>query len=505
MKTLTPKRNRLDDVKQKANNLLFIHHFIVFALVLAVSLYLMCSINPKRLIFPACLMLVGTFAWCFWSWFRVTGSIFDPYTLFMASVFLFNGSAAFLYLFHYSFSDSLGVIFSETVLLKSLFLVTLSTAAIHYGSLSAISRTGKETRNREGIFNKEFMYDAIYRIGIALLILSIVPFIVFIRDNIFIVVESGYGGIFQREAPTGYGAWSNVLSGFFVPGIFFLLIGGKERRHARIISIVLISIYAVVYLFIGSRNRALLPLVVFLWLWNYYVSKFKRLSIFSVIILVIVLTFLVFPLIKTARAVPGEERASVQSYLQGLRELKEPVIAPFAEMGGSFRTIAYALSYVPKERNYDYGASYLYSLFTVAPNFIWDVHPTIARGTWSDWLVKKVDPYTAERGGGYGFSFIAEAYANFGWLGITLFLFAGYYLAKLTLKAIKAENPAIIALFACFLPQLLFFARGESALLVRSVAWYALFPYFCTMAVYRSKMRGSTRLSAIQRTSSPIG
>ena len=45
------------------------------------------------------------------------------------------------------------------------------------------------------------------------------------------------------------------------------------------------------------------------------------------------------------------------------------------------------------------------------------MHPSVAHGQPSDWLIETVNPYLAERGLGLGFSFIAEAYMNFGKVG----------------------------------------------------------------------------------------
>lgn len=475
-----------DSSEKRVFSTVLIHHFILVFLVLVTISCLAFSIKAENLIYFSSSLLVASFAWCFWSWFHVTGSIFDPYVLFMVSIFLFNGSAAFLYIFNYPYRDSLGVNFTDTVLLESLLFVILSVMAVNYGSLLAAQRKFERSTNTASIIDKHNMAEAVYRVGVAMLLLSFIPTIVFMRENILTVLESGYGGIFTKESATGFGAWSNVLSGFYIPGVYFLLLGGKDKRHVRAISILLISIYAIAYLYIGSRNRAILPIIVFLWLWNKYISRFRLINVIVIILLLTVLFFFAFPLIRLIRAVPGEERTAYD-YLQTLKELKNPIVSPFAEMGGSFRTVTYTFSLVPSDRNYDYGASYIYALFTIVPNFAWDIHPTIARGTWSDWLVKRVSPYTAEKGGGYGFSCIAEAYANFGWFSFLLFLFLGYYIAKLALSAMNAENPAKVALLASFLPQLLFFARSESAILVRQIVWYALLPYLFAVVLYKRK------------------
>jgi len=88
-----------------------------------------------------------------------------------------------------------------------------------------------------------------------------------------------------------------------------------------------------------------------------------------------------------------------------------------------------------------------------------------------------VDRVTALSGGGLGFSFIAEAYLNFGAFGGPVLLgFTGFALAWLFLKA-DGDDPAKHAFAASFLAFLFVFARGESAIVVRGLVWYAVIPY----------------------------
>ena len=112
------------------------------------------------------------------------------------------------------------------------------------------------------------------------------------------------------------------------------------------------------------------------------------------------------------------------------------------------------MTLVPESRPYDYGISYLYALTAIMPNIGWQVHPSVAHGLLSDWLIKTVDPVVARGGGGLGFSFIAEAYLNFGWFGGPVWLgVVGFILCWLFLKADGAD-PARHAFAAAFLSVL---------------------------------------------------
>lgn len=470
---------------RKGKYLLLLHHFIIVAFLVCALFYSFKPASAGKLIYLLSTMIVAIFIWCFWSWYKTTHSILDPYTLFLASAFLFLGSPALLHIFGYGFEDLLGVNFPADLLATSLYYTAISIATFHYGSLLAVN-IGKQKRLPESKMRSDELAErSIRTIGSVLLAISLPAYIYLLREQLLVVGESAYQGLFQREAATGFGAWPSVISGFLIPGTFFILIGGRNKRATKITAAVIMSFYCILNLYIGSRNRAILPLVVFFWLWSKYVARFKKIAIIVIVIALIVVTFFIFPLVKSYRAIAGKERANLDIYLESWRSVKNPWLEPFREMGGSFRTVPYAISLIPSDRAYDYGASYLYSALTILPNFFWEVHPTIMRGTLADWLVDKVNPYIAARGGGYGFSFVAESYANFGWYGLLVMLILGLFLGYFTLRVTDVDNPFILIFVACFMPQAMFFVRGESALLVRSIAWYALLPTAVAFMLYK--------------------
>lgn len=180
-----------------------------------------------------------------------------------------------------------------------------------------------------------------------------------------------------------------------------------------------------------------------------------------------------------------------------LTKLDNPITASISEMGESMDTIAYTIRLVPESRDFDYGVSYLYALSNIVPNLGWSVHPSVAHGTLSDWLVKTVEPGTAAAGGGLGYSFLAEAYLNFGWFGAPLWMgIFGYFIARVFLMA-DSGDPAKQALVASFLSFFLILPRGESAFVVRAFAWYAMIPFL--LAVVLTNVRGK-RITAVTFT-----
>lgn len=220
-----------------------------------------------------------------------------------------------------------------------------------------------------------------------------------------------------------------------------------------------------------------MPLIAYAWLWHvciYPIPKFILVNSMAIIM------FIIFPLIKVTRNLTGDDKFSFTVLREAFLGIENPIIFIINEMGESMRTVALTLQLVPSVRDFDMGISYIYALLTIFPNLFWDIHPTIARGLAANWLVWTVDPSFASSGGGLGYSFIAEAYLNFGWFGSPIILaIIGYLFAKFTLNAIKSQDPAKMAMVASFISFFFFYARGESGSNVRPLIWYSFFPYAC--------------------------
>jgi hypothetical protein len=147
-------------------------------------------------------------------------------------------------------------------------------------------------------------------------------------------------------------------------------------------------------------------------------------------------------------------------------------------MGGTMATLAYTMDLVPNDRDFEYGKTYAFAALTVLPNIFGTArHPSIERGTASDWLVRTVSYNTASSGGGLGFSFIAEAYLNFGWMGPPLvMILMGFGWAATESFAARSTSPAATSLMGVVLFFGLIYARAESTDIIRPIVWCGLMP-----------------------------
>ena len=224
-----------------------------------------------------------------------------------------------------------------------------------------------------------------------------------------------------------------------------------------------------------------MSLVALGWLWHTSIRPLPKLALLgSGALLLLVLA----PMVAVVRNTSGDQRLSAETWITGFLTIKNPAIAIISEMGNTLEVSAYTLQLVPAVRAYDVGRSYFYAAFSLLPNIGWDIHPSVAHGLLGDWLVTTVQPMTAALGGGLGYSFIAEAFINFGWIASPLTLAViGFALGKLFRWRETSPDPARTAAIATFLSFFLVYARGESASIIRGLFWYAFVPYLCVKLI----------------------
>lgn len=466
------------------------HSCVIMFLMGAFLFYEQSSLQPDTLIYPCSCFLLGLTVWVFWSWYIVTKSLFSPYILFFISALLFNGGQTILEVFNLNEKGILGGLFSSETILQTMFLVVIGLALFHLGALMSsfqISVAPTPVNPQQRVANNPRKDKEISQVGWLFFSISFLPSLLILQNSISIVLSGGYFALYQQNYATSFDAAPAVLSGFLVPSAMFILAGSGKNVKEKYLTCILILLHAMSYFFLGQRNVAIMPLLSFAWLWHQLIRPISKVFLGSVGAF---LLLIVFPVVGSSRNVAGEDRLSVDTLLNTFTSINNPLVAVFSEMGGSMNTIAYTIELVPKFREFQWGSEYLYALFTLVPNLFWKLHPTVARGLPGRWLVWAVKPDDAARGGGLGYSFIAEAYLNFGWFGAPIALgVIGFLFAKFTLWASKSKEPARMAAVASFTSFFLFFARAESGLIVRPLVWYSLLPYLgvCLLGWLRSK------------------
>jgi oligosaccharide repeat unit polymerase len=477
------KRQRISRVPSRAltrHSAILVGQAIICLLIVGAGL-LPQPAQTADSVYDISLALTLLIVWSLWSWWRTTRALFDPYGLFMTSLFLFSSGQALLEVVGLNSGGVLAGKFDDMTIVAALYMVLLAVGFTHLGALLA-ARYGSSLRRPQP--STPVDQQALRVVGWALLALSIVPSTLLLLENVRMALAGGYGALYQREAPTGLDAGPQVAALFLMPAALFLLAGAGGSRREKAASTLIIGVHTLGQLFLGYRSAAIMPICAFLWLWNQCEWRIKPAWILGLGLFVIVV---VVPISRETRTLDGLDRIRLETLINSYVSLDNPIVSSVSEMGGSLIAVAYTYVLVPGARTFDYGVGYLYATLTVLPNFFSSVHPAIARGTASDWLIWTVDPYGASRQGGLGYSCIAEAYLNFGWFGVPMVMTSvGFAIAALTFWC--RGNRTRLAMAAVITAFLLRFPRDESASLVRALVWYCWLP--ATAAVLIARMSG---------------
>lgn len=468
-------------------------------LLVVLLLYWLLDFALAAWVYPACVSLGVLLIWSLWSWKKATDDLFNPYIFFFIAAVIFNGGHALLEIFRLNQEGILNNIFEAETLTRTLFLVLLSLTALHLGALLSVANS-KQTHTTPDQHTRPVDLIAVQYVGWALIAIAILPAIYTLAQATRIVIASGYGGLYAAEAATGIGSAPQILMKFIVPGCLFLLAGNNGKKLPIVVSLIVISLYTLTQFMLGIRGWAILPVLLYLWVWQRTVSPVPKTLLLGGGAFAM---FVLFPLVGAIRNMGLEERTSIDTIVETFVGLGNPAVAILTEMGASMKTVAYTLELVPATREFHMGATYLYASTSLFPNLFWDIHPAVVHGRPSDWLIWQVDPYIASRGGGLGFSFIAEAYLNFGWIGTTLFMAGcGFLFGKIVRLGMSSHDYAHVALVATFFAFSSFWVRQEFLVVIRPLVWYALVPYLGVLFL-RYGVRGWRYSTSAQQQDKP--
>lgn len=444
-------------------------HLAATALVGATSALLAAGVVPSitqsSVVFTIC---VG---WILYSWARVTRTVISPYWIFVLVASLFNGGQAFLQVFGANPNGVLESRFSEVTTSSAIVYSSVCMMLLHCGALWKLARqrgTAPEPASRH-------LESGAMWLAILLILISAIPMYLQMRADLSAVLNVGYFGLYQREVLTNVDNWRSLLAQFMLPGVFLLAATSDRRPALRRVSLILIAIYALAYLFMGYRGAAGASLAAYGWIWH---SRIRKLPLYPTLAVGMVVVFLVFPMIRLHRSMRGEDRLNWSSFAGTLENYDNPAAASLTEMGGTLATTAYTMDLVPSDRDFEFGKGYFFAALTVLPNIFGTTrHPSVERGTASAWLVRTVSYEHAASGGGLGYSFVAEAYLNFGWLGPPLvMILLGYALAAAECFAAVSASPAACSLMGVILFFGLIYSRAETTDIVRPIVWCGFFP-----------------------------
>ncbi|MFA6280553.1 MAG: O-antigen polysaccharide polymerase Wzy [Bdellovibrionales bacterium] len=455
------------------------------AIILALTTFIIFDTNSGELMYSTSLLTVLYAGCLFLFWRRIAGSSFDPFTLFLLSMLLFLCGHQILYLL--GLADVIGGILYSIVSPETtnMALLQIFAAFVCFGIGGGLKfktayslRSPKEERDMlrdEAILRK---------VGWAIIVFSLIPVTLNVYHNIGRVMAGGYGAYMYRGG--SFDATTSLMRNwgmFFLPGCLLLLSGCRKNKRQAFFAAAMICYYSLPFFFLGERSRAIMPLLASAWVWHKTIKPLpKSLLIFSGIFLL----FFVFPIIRITRMSAGADRSDLSVYLAAFSGVDNPIVSILDEMGQSgLRIIAWVYDLVPNKHDFAYGESYWTALGVLVPHFSGAAEYNAS--SLSRWLVAIMEPQWAVQGGGYGFSFVAEAYYNYGWLGIFLISgLLGYILAALSIKTLLTENRISVAFMGCLSCIILFYPRAETRHILREIVWFCFLP--CSIVLCFKKL-----------------
>lgn len=309
----------------------------------------------------------------------------------------------------------------------ALQIVTVSLLCVYAAyKLSAPLFAKKENKLRKegrGAVRKTALTPVIRQLSEAVLLISSIAFFLILFQSILNVRRYGYLGSFTVQADSNIPSAISRLSMFFVPSFAVFLATLPSRRQMKL-PFAVYGVYMLASLFTGRRNVFVceaLMLLIYCVLRDNLRRKDKRIfkkgKIFWAIVAVVILMYLL--------QLIAEYRANTQSPSKGFFYL---VMNFVYSQGASFRVVIQTVNHWDL---FDHTTSYRYLFYpfelyahnNLVIRTIFGFSPITEIQTanfgqttfnFAHALTYLVDPDRYLSGGGFGTSFVAEAYVAFG-------------------------------------------------------------------------------------------
>jgi hypothetical protein len=146
------------------------------------------------------------------------------------------------------------------------------------------------------------------------------------------------------------------------------------------------------------------------------------------------------------------------------------VLAPFVEMGLTYRCLYATVEILADGEPYLHGRSYYEAVRRIVP-LSGNNDPEGFLGT-AVWLTRIADPADLVRNGSFGASGIGEPYANFGFPAVVIFfVLMGWGFSALETMFLRKDDMMAGAVVALIVVPMGFFVRGDITSPLRSIVW----------------------------------
>jgi oligosaccharide repeat unit polymerase len=414
--------------------------FIYSAIIILLALFQVADRNLANEDWPMQITILATIWLAFY--------LFASYAAFRTFYLFSNAYILALILFHLTIPlmVAFGLIdydawtigdFSKWVAKAAWFLIL---ALGSYGIGASICLTqgenalGIDPDNPIALDSKRFVRLQAYGLLLAALMLLILAFL-------------SYGNVLEYKRQELYesGADSRGLKVFMMvfPGATMALALGAASKPQRYFGYGLATFSILLFMLTGYRSAALFAALVGAVVWVKSGRKIPNLVAVSLVAIVLI-SISVIGIFRQMAAYNELTTEDLQASYEAASFERSIV-----EMGQALGVAAHVFRLVPEHYDYILGGSYVKAFKEMLPNLMPTMDKTNARSTLgeklksgdndvitemqpSDWLTYEIKRDQFDRGGGVGFSALAEPYLNFGVAGVVMFFFSiGYLLIRL--------------------------------------------------------------------------
>lgn len=454
----------------RARWMLLAHGFLATVLIPWMYVYQLTANDDGECTRKLCVGFTVASAWLLVSCYILCRDFYHPYFMFLISAIMFNGGQLFLVGTDLMSPDLLMFgQFSRATVNLTVYLIFASLLMVHLGVLGYVGLRRTIARSAP---DDDLLVDSVRKAGYTLMIIGAVPYAAVLMGSL-VASAQGYEGVYTASSGVVVRA-QGVFANLFLPGLLFGIASSRKNRTTARILVTLALLAIAAFLIVGTRSRAMTLGCALLFVWT---RSIKRIP--AIVTVGLIAGFLVIaPTVAMVRDLPMGERLSISGISSAFSGDSNVALAMLSETGMTTTTTALTVDLVPQSRPFSFGLTYVNAILLSIPGTGFISASSRVPLVLSDWLIWQADPSAAERNGGFGYSFIAEAYLNFGAiLGPVICGGLGLLIAYFVFRT---DDPLSVGFIGCLLLTLPMFSRGESVTITRGLFEQCLPPIIVT-------------------------
>lgn len=382
-------------------------------------------------------IFVLEFAYTVYAWKRQAGELFSPFFITYIVSVIFCAGQAFCWAFGIEMGELDLQVYIPTIGMEYIgngLIFTIQALLLFFaGGIISYPKQKITEHSKELSIKNEYDKRAIKVVSTLLLIVSTPCVIVNYINILPSVLMGGYSELYtELNSYSKLGQFIPLISNWFPIALLMKYAVHQESKRMVVqLSVIALFIYIGINLFIGGRSGAVMIVLAFLITKQYYGKKITK----RVALPYLGVGYIFLSVLNAIKDIRLLDNRSVISVLESI-SLTNTFGDFVGELGWSLSSVCWTMKLLATGAGSTLrmGQSYLYALTAIIPNLgFWQEHPAI-KADLGLWMQSALGRTT-----GLGYTFVAEAYANYAYAGIIVALIFGLVLGKLMNK-VQEEN-----------------------------------------------------------------